>query len=125
MLAFEEGSSLDSSPSVNHDNLEQYMVYFNPIEWGYIIRRQFNLVNTKQSIRLVCDQPYNTNKGKLLKWEGDGSFAELCIKSNDAYINSKDVNDKYNKARAVGERKKQTVDISVLAQVVSNRNTVL
>jgi len=46
---------------------------------GYNVRWQPDLVNTKESVLPVCDEPYYTNKGKQQKGEEIGRFAELCI----------------------------------------------
>ena len=45
---------------------------FNPMDWGNIVRGQSDLVNEKESLLSVCDNPYHTNN----VW----SFAELLWK---------------------------------------------
>jgi len=40
----------------------------NLIRW-IKVRRQSDLINTKESILPICDNPYHTNKGILQKWE--------------------------------------------------------
>ena len=47
--------------SVNHDNLYRKIVKFNPIEQGYMYVKT-DLVNTKESVLPVCDQPIHTNE---------------------------------------------------------------
>ena len=39
------------------------MAKFNPINNGYIVRWQSDLVNTKESVHPVCDKPYHTKNG--------------------------------------------------------------
>jgi len=45
------------------------MVNFNPIDWEYIVRRQSDLENTKESILPVCDKPYQKIKYNMPHWE--------------------------------------------------------
>jgi len=62
------------------------------MDWGYIVRRQSDLLNTKESILLVCDKPYYTKKwiqqsGRKLKFCGTmhrvvNGKRELCFKTN-------------------------------------------
>jgi len=58
---------MNSSATVNydHDYLKQYMVSYNLMDYGYIVRWQSELVNTNKSIIPVCDEPYQTTKGIL------------------------------------------------------------
>jgi len=53
---------MDSSATVNHNQLFQYMVSFNPIGYGYMVWGQSDLVNTTKSVLPVCNKPYHTNK---------------------------------------------------------------
>ena len=45
-----------------------------------IVRWQSDLVNTKESLLTVCDQPYHTNKQKCTEKGGDWHFAEQCVR---------------------------------------------
>jgi len=44
------------------------MVNFNPIDKGYIVRLQSDLVYTIESVRPVCDKPYHMNNGFQQMW---------------------------------------------------------
>jgi len=41
----------------------------------YIVRWQSDLVNTKESVLPVCDQPYHTNK----IYDRNGSRLKICV----------------------------------------------
>jgi len=45
------------------------MVNCNPTDYGYIVKWQANLVNTKETVLPVCKIPYHTNKRIKHKWE--------------------------------------------------------
>jgi len=59
---------MDSSTTVNHDHLQQYMVNFNPMDLGYIVRWQSDLVYTIESVLPVCDKPYYMHYGFQQMW---------------------------------------------------------
>jgi len=44
------------------------MVNFNPIDKGYIVRLQSDLVYTIESVRPVVDKPYHMNNGFQQMW---------------------------------------------------------
>ena len=44
---------MDTSATFNQEHLEQYMVNFNPMDWGNFVRWQSYLENTKESVLLV------------------------------------------------------------------------
>jgi len=44
------------------------MVNFNPVDWGYIVRWQSDLINTIESVLPVCDKPYHMNNGFQQIW---------------------------------------------------------
>jgi len=48
---------------IDHLQLLQYMVNFNPIDSGYIVRWQAYLLSTKEAVLHVCDKSYHTNNG--------------------------------------------------------------
>jgi len=68
-----------SSAAVNHDHLLRFMVKINPVDKGYIVMWQADLVNTKESLLPVCDKLHHNIKEKLSHWE------ELVILWNYAY----------------------------------------
>jgi len=45
----------------------------------YTVRRQSDLVNTRESVHPVCDQPYYTNKGKVQKGEKIEVFRNYAL----------------------------------------------
>ena len=56
----------------------KYMVNFNSMDQVYIVRRQSDLVNTKEWVPPVCGKPYHMNNRILQKWQ-EIEFGELCI----------------------------------------------
>ena len=50
------------------------MVNFNPIDKGYIVRWQSDLVNTKENELNVCDKSYHTNNG----FQQNGEEIKIC-----------------------------------------------
>jgi len=44
-----------------------------------IVRRQSDLVNIKESVLPVCDQPYRTNNGLQQQWEEIKSLRNYAI----------------------------------------------
>jgi len=50
--------TMDSSTTVNQDKLQRYMVNFNPMADRFMVKRQFDLVYTMQSMVPVCDKRY-------------------------------------------------------------------
>jgi len=59
---------MDSSTTVNHDHLLQYMVNINPMDKGYIVRWQSDLVYTIECVLPVCDKPNHMNNGFQQMW---------------------------------------------------------
>ena len=55
------------------------MVNFNPMDYGYIVRWQSDLENTKESILPVCDYLYNMNNGFQQMWAEIKKFVKPCI----------------------------------------------
>jgi len=55
---------MDSSATVNHDHLHQYMVNFNPVENDYI---SGDLVNTKENINFFTRTTEYYRNGRRLK----------------------------------------------------------
>jgi len=70
--------AMDSSATVNHDHLKQYIVNFYPMDKGYFVMWQSDQLNAKESVLPVCDKPYHTNKFRT-ESGGDCSLAKLCI----------------------------------------------
>ena len=59
---------MDSSTTVNHDHLYQYMVNFNPMDYGFIVRCQSDLVYTIECVL------YHMNNGFQQMWAGINFF---------------------------------------------------
>ena len=49
------------------------------MDLGYIVGWQSDLVNTKENILPVCDKPYHTNKGIVLKGEEIGVLQNYAL----------------------------------------------
>jgi len=61
------------------------MVKISPMDYGYIVRWQADLVNTKENLLPVCDYPYHKIKENLPHWE------ELENLSNYALVVNKSI----------------------------------
>jgi len=84
MISYISSWSMDSSTTVNHDHLYQFMVKINSMDKGYgnIVRWQGDLVKTKGILLPVCDKPYCKVKENLPHWEELEhlwNYALLCI----------------------------------------------
>jgi len=53
------------------------MVKFNPMDYGYIVRWQSDLVNAKESLFPVCEKNLLHEQWKTTERGGDCCFAEL------------------------------------------------
>jgi len=65
------------------------MVKGNRMDYGYIVRWQADLVNTKESLLPVYDKPYHKIQEIIPHWkELDNlwSYAWFCYLSSDIYV---------------------------------------
>jgi len=61
---------MDSSTTVSHDHLKQYMVNFNPMDYWYTVKWQSDLVHVYaiECVLPVCDKPFHLNNGFQQMW---------------------------------------------------------
>jgi len=57
---------MDNSPTVSHGHFYHY-IFINQWNGVMIVKRQSDIVNTKENILPVCDRPYHTKKRKVQK----------------------------------------------------------